>query len=305
MSLDNSFLNVSQFNLDFYSDLFSITDHLRQHPFQNLKNHQGLFGALVFFEASTRTRMSFEAALVQEGFYPLKLDSKMGSSLEKGETFEDTLLNIAAMGPQFIVVRCGDDLDLELIAEKISMPILNAGWGRVGHPTQALLDVLTMRNHWKKNSDSISCFKGKKLLIVGDITHSRVASSHFTLAKILGYEVAVCGPDHFIPENISVPVFKNLEEGLSWCDAAMALRVQHERHQNLYEMNSYHELFGFHEESLKALKSEGLILHPGPINHGIEFSPKIFKDSRCCVFEQVQSGVLVRQALIRKLISNK
>lgn len=258
----------------------------------------GKTGALLFFEASTRTRMSFETACARLGIYPLELTGKAGTSLEKGESLEDTILNVDAMKPSFLVIRSGDDLNLEELSEKIQSPIINAGWGRRGHPTQALLDAYTMRKYHG------SC-DGQRVLIVGDIRHSRVAASHFELAKKLNYEVALCGPEGFLPEDPKQKVFSTLAEGLQWATVAMALRVQLERHSAKYSLEHYRENYGFTVENLKSLAKDALIMHPGPINQGTEMDAEVLRDSRCCVLEQVSSGVLIRQSLIYSIVSEE
>ena len=271
--------------------LFSIADRIQQNGFLN-PLAAGQTGALLFFEASTRTRMSFETACARLGVYPLRFDGKAGTSLEKGETLEDTVLNVAAMNPAFLVVRCGDDLDLDLLKQKVSMPILNAGWGKRGHPTQALLDAYTIRQEY--GSD----LRGLKVLIVGDVRHSRVASSHFELAEKLGYEVALCGPADFLPKDFKGSIFTDLESGLKWADVAMALRVQLERHSEDSVLKDYRSQFGLTKQSASFLKKQGLIMHPGPINQGTEMDAEVLQDPRCRVLNQVTSGVLIRQSLI-------
>lgn len=258
----------------------------------------GKTGALLFFEASTRTRMSFETACARLGVYPLRLDGKSGSSLEKGETLEDTILNVNAMRPSFLVIRSGDELDFNDIAKKISTPILNAGWGKRGHPSQALLDAYTIRKH-------LGTCEGQKLLIVGDVRHSRVAASHFELAEKLGYEVALCGPKEFLPENSKAKIFSSLKEGLQWSTAAMALRVQLERHEAKYALADYRRDYGFTKENLKSLSAKALIMHPGPINQGTELDSDVLQDPRCQVLNQVENGVYIRQALIHLTLSEE
>lgn len=258
-------------------------------------NGLGKTAALLFFEASTRTRMSFETACARIGIQPIRLDTSGGTSLEKGETFEDTVLNVDAMKPSVLIVRCGDDLDLLALSKKVQSPILNAGWGRKGHPSQALLDAYTIRKKL------VSC-ENQRLLIVGDVRHSRVASSHFELAKKLGYEVALCGPKEFLGESTGHQVFSSLQEGLEWATVAMALRLQLERHENHCSLddyrNDYRSKYGFTEKNLAHLSSQALILHPGPINQGVEMDPQVLKDPRCRVLDQVSNGVVIRQSLI-------
>nr|BFD62041.1 aspartate carbamoyltransferase catalytic subunit [Bdellovibrio sp. HM001] len=270
--------------------LFSFADQIAAGKSSAIEGF-GKTGALLFFEASTRTRMSFETACARLGIHPLRLDGAAGSSLEKGESLEDTVLNVEAMQPSFLVIRTGDDLDLRALSEKISTPILNAGWGKKGHPTQALLDAYTIRKH-------LGSCAGQKLLIVGDVRHSRVAASHFELAEKLGYEVALCGPKEFLPQLPPCQVFSDLSQGLQWATAAMALRVQMERHDHKYSLTDYREQFGFTQKNLKALSAKALIMHPGPINQGTEMDADVLQDPRCKVLDQVHNGVLVRQSLI-------
>ena len=302
--LKNSLISLNSFSKEDISSLFTAVAQLEHQKSDLLEQGRSVAkfhsrtGALIFFESSTRTRLSFETACARLLIHPLIFDMKIGSSLEKGETFEDTVLNIAAMKPSFVVIRCGDELDLENLAQKIDMPILNAGWGRQGHPTQALLDAYTIRKH-------LHTCENQRVLIVGDVRHSRVAASHLELAPKLGYEIAFCGPQEFLPEKTSVKVFSNLQEGLKWSTVAMALRVQLERHTHSYSLAEYRDLYGFTQEHLKVLSDKALILHPGPINQGTEMDIEVMQDSRAKILDQVSNGVLVRQALIQKLLSQE
>ncbi len=296
----NSLIDLQNVSTDFLAHLFSLSEKLSQQKNsdrQLVEQRRGMTVALTFFESSTRTRMSFETACIREGVWPLLLDSKGGTSLDKGETHEDTLLNILAMGPQLLVVRCGDDFDLGRFAQTCSTPILNAGWGRRGHPTQALLDAAT----WLGHRPDLS---GAKLLVVGDIRHSRVVASHLELSRQLGYEIAFCGHEEFLPESTQQKVFSKLEDGLQWADAVMALRFQMERHQNRHFENDFRR-FSLTVENLKMLKSDALIFHPGPINHGIELTAEVLKDPRAVVLEQVRRGVWIRQALVRMILEGE
>lgn len=263
-----------------------------------LKNFAAKTAALLFFEPSTRTRFSFETAAARLGLHPLLLDGVAGTSLEKGESIEDTVMNIAAMEPAAIVIRCGDGVDLYDLQKRLPMPVLNAGWGQRAHPTQALLDALTLKANGRD-------FKNEKLLIVGDVKHSRVVGSHFQLAKILGYEIAICGPQEFLPENYQGRSFSQLDEGLSWCTSVMGLRVQHERHGEKHSTSSYRDQFGLNLQKLKKFNFDGLILHPGPINYGVEMELDVNQDSRCKILEQVKWGAYLRQALLARALTEK
>ncbi|HRO66283.1 MAG TPA: aspartate carbamoyltransferase catalytic subunit [Pseudobdellovibrionaceae bacterium] len=293
----SSLIDLKSLTAEALSRIFSLSKNL------SLKNTsensgKGRTAGLVFFEPSTRTRLSFEFACAREGVAPVTLSGEAGSSLEKGETPEDTVLNVAAMKPDVLIIRCGDGLDLEQLSRNLPMPILNAGWGKRGHPTQALLDAYAMMERW-------GTLEGRKLLIVGDVRHSRVAASHFELSRILGYEVAIAGPEGFLPKDPVVPIFENLEEGLRWADAVMSLRVQTERHQNPSDLASFLKTWGLDHRKLKALKSDGLIMHPGPVNWGVEMSIDVPSDPRTIILNQVTGGVFVRQALVRWALEGK
>lgn len=259
---------------------------------------EGKTAALLFFEASTRTRFSFEAASVRAGYHPLILDNGASTSLEKGETVFDTIRNIEALRPLFFVIRCDDQFDLHKLNEIISVPIINAGWGRIGHPTQALLDAMTLFEKWETLAH-------KKILFVGDVRHSRVVASHLQLASCLNYQIGCCGPQEFAPLASSqqhFTTFKNLGEGLQWADAVMALRVQKERHDGTaFDAKNYHHNFGLNSESIKKLAAQAFIMHPGPINYGIEMEESILQDPRSLILQQVENGVFLRQAIIQDL----
>ncbi|HEY8272092.1 MAG TPA: aspartate carbamoyltransferase catalytic subunit [Pseudobdellovibrionaceae bacterium] len=290
-------------NLDFVKieDLFLSALEFSKNP--AAQNFAAKTAALLFFEPSTRTRFSFETAAARLGLHPLVLDGVNGTSLEKGESIEDTVLNIAAMQPSAIVIRCGDEVDLYSLQEKAKIPILNAGWGKRAHPSQALLDALTLKANGRD-------LKKEKLLVIGDIKHSRVMGSHFQLAKILGYEIGMCGPKEFLPENNSSGIhFTNLTDGLSWATSVMALRVQHERHGKDHSIDNYQanypNQYGLSLQKLKAWKSDGLIMHPGPVNYGVELSLDVNQDPRCKILEQVKWGTYLRQALLAGVLSAK
>ncbi|MBS1971204.1 MAG: aspartate carbamoyltransferase catalytic subunit [Bdellovibrionales bacterium] len=285
-------------NLDFpkIESIFLSALEFSKHP--GSQNFAAKTAALLFFEPSTRTRFSFEAAAGRLGVHPLLLDGAAGTSLEKGESIEDTVLNIAAMEPAAVIIRCGDDVDLYDLQKKIKMPILNAGWGKKAHPTQALLDAMTLKANGRD-------FTKEKLLVIGDVKHSRVIGSHFQLAKILGYEIAVCGPKEFLPEGYQGKYFSRLDEGLSWATSIMALRVQHERHVEKFSVASYREQFGLNLQKLKSWKSDGLVMHPGPVNYGVELDLDVNQDPRCKILEQVKWGTYVRQALLANVLSQK
>ncbi|MGE3756824.1 MAG: aspartate carbamoyltransferase catalytic subunit [Pseudobdellovibrionaceae bacterium] len=273
---------------------------------KNIFEPSGETAALLFFEPSTRTRMSFQTAAGRLGVQPLVISGKQGTSGEKGETDEDTVKNVAAMDPSVLVIRCQDDLDLEDLSKKVSMPIINAGWGKKGHPTQALLDAYTI---WKKSKRNL---EGVRLLMIGDVLHSRIAFSHFEFLQKLGVSIGICGPSEFIPEpawcaDHRIECFENLDEALKWSDAVMALRVQFERHKDKMKISQeqFHKQYGLTVEKIRNQKSNLLIMHPGPINYGIEMAEGVMKDARNCVLEQVRNGVFIRTGILHLLLGRR
>lgn len=238
------------------------------------------------------------------GYHVLDLDNA-SSSLSKGETFEDTVLNLVAMRPDALVVRYGASKELDSLLPRLTIPVINAGSGTSAHPTQALLDAFTI--YREKGT-----LQGQKVLIVGDIRHSRVARSNFDVLMKLGAIVAVCGPAEFIPKTelpSGVRVFEALNEAIEWCDVYMGLRIQLERHtqsglpSDERALKAYHERFGLNRTHLQILKKDAMIMHPGPINHGVEFSSdkSVMNDPRNRVLQQVTNGVLIRASLLAQI----
>lgn len=294
-----SLLDLTTLSADEVKKLYSVAERLSHEGAQDREyfNHRrGLTGALVFFEPSTRTRLSFETACARSGLRTIGLHGAGGTSLEKGETAEDTILNVAAMGPALLVIRATDELDLEAMAARLPMPILNAGWGRRGHPSQALLDLFCL---WREGRDLVR----ERLLICGDIRHSRVAASHLELARMLGVQVALCGPPSFLPERpTDIQIFSKLKDGLEWATSVMALRVQLERHRDRPDLTGFHADWGISAQTLSRLSPEMRLLHPGPVNWGVELSHDVLQHPSCRILQQVQGGVWLRQALIERAL---
>ncbi len=297
--------NFEKINIDtLFSEALILKANFNKFQYTSGVYHSGYKGtaALLFFEPSTRTRFSFEAACSRAGYHPLILDGGIGTSIEKGETIEDTIFNIQSMRPLFFIVRCNDLVNLAKIETELEVPLINAGWGKQGHPTQALLDMLTVHEKFKK-------VENKNVLFVGDIKHSRVVSSHLELALKLNYNIAFCAPAEFLPSDLPAKVlaFSKLNEALEWADAVIALRVQKERHdnENIFLLEDYRENFGLNPKSLAALKSSALVMHPGPVNYGVEVESEVLADSRCVILKQVENGVFLREALIRKIFDNR
>jgi aspartate carbamoyltransferase catalytic subunit len=295
-----SFLDLQNLSLEKIESIFSVAEQfLKNNHSEKLTGKNPV--ALLFFEASTRTRLSFEMASHRLGLNPVLLDGGMKTSLEKGESIQDSILNVCAMKPSCAVIRCGDGIDLQQLSLRAGVPLINAGWGQKGHPTQALLDLFTLKKR-------LGSLKGKKLLILGDIKHSRVAASHEEIVHRLGLEVRYCTPEYFLPSDNKRAVFSNLKDGVEWADALLCLRSQFERHgsdvpiSDGEEIRKFKEFFTVSRAVLQDFKPSGVVLHPGPVHWGFDMDADIINDPRCAVLEQVTYGVCVRQALLQLLL---
>jgi aspartate carbamoyltransferase catalytic subunit len=259
---------------------------------------EGMAVANCFFEDSTRTRFSFELAEQHLGARLVSF-SAAGSSVSKGETLRDTARVIAAMGVDLVVVRHPMSGAPHYLARELSAGVINAGDGMHEHPTQGLLDLLTLRRAWGER------FEGRRIAIVGDIAHSRVARSAIHGLRILGAEVIVAGPATLMPaevETLGVTLAATVEEALEGADAAMALRVQRERMEKglLPSLAEYRRAWGLDANRLKRMKPEAPILHPGPVNRGVELDPEVADGPRSLILAQVTNGVAVRCAVLRR-----
>jgi aspartate carbamoyltransferase catalytic subunit len=300
--LGRSLLDIPDLSRDEIISLLQKTKSLKEKSGSNLPQLNAVSGksvALIFFEPSTRTRTSFEMAAFRLGLRVLNLAADT-SSAKKGETIYDTALNIEALRPHAMVIRhSGSGIPMQ-ISKLVKTPVINAGDGFHAHPTQALLDAFTIWENFGK-------FEGLNVTILGDIAHSRVARSNIHLLRKMGAHVTVCGPPTLIPplaEELGVKVSFNIDECLPKTDVLMALRMQMER-QNSFQvpsMKEYTTRYGINEERLGKLKSEALILHPGPVNRGVELMSVALRDSRARVIEQVQNGVLVRAVLLSEIL---
>ena len=262
--------------------------------------------ANLFFEDSTRTRVSFSMAAQTLGAKVVDLTSK-GSSVAKGETLLDTAWTIEAMGVDAIVVRSGDSGVAELIDEHTQCAVLNAGDGTHQHPTQALTDALTIGRSLGL-SDGWD-FGGLRVAIVGDVVSSRVARSNVGLLTGLGAEVVLVGPPGMAPsslESMGCRVTSDFDSVLGECDAVMMLRIQFERGggATLASTREYHARFGMNEGRLERMKDRAIVMHPGPMNRGVEISASVADGERSVVLEQVRGGVLVRQAAMAHAIGH-
>jgi aspartate carbamoyltransferase catalytic subunit len=255
----------------------------------------------LFFEASTRTQSSFELAGKRLGADVMNMSVK-SSSIKKGETLLDTAMTLNAMRPDILVVRHSSAGAVELLSQKVDCSVINAGDGGHEHPTQALLDALTIR----LNKGRIA---GLIVAICGDILHSRVARSNIMLLNALGARVRVIAPSTLLPpdaERLGVEVFNSMELGLRDADIVMALRLQQERMSRSYipSKREFFHFFGLDLEKLKFAKPDTLIMHPGPMNRGVEIDSAVADDSRSVISEQVELGVAVRMAVLEALARN-
>ncbi|WP_104696780.1 MULTISPECIES: aspartate carbamoyltransferase catalytic subunit [unclassified Helicobacter] len=247
-----------------------------------------------FFENSTRTLSSFEIAAKTLGAEVIKLDIAK-SSTSKGETMADTAANLNAMKPHAIIIRHKNAGAGEHLAQHVDCPIINGGDGAHAHPTQALLDLLTIHNHFDGN------IKGKKVGIVGDIRNSRVANSNIELLERFGLDITLIAPPHFLPKT-HLKTTQNLKETIKNLDIVISLRTQTERHsyQVYGSLQDYAKHFCITQDILK--DQDIIILHPGPVHHNIDIADEVLKDPRCKILEQVSNGVLIRMAVIEHCI---
>ncbi|MDW8272887.1 MAG: aspartate carbamoyltransferase catalytic subunit [Chitinophagales bacterium] len=272
-----------------------------QRPIKKVPSLRDITVANLFFEDSTRTRISFELAEKRLSADTINF-SVSGSSVKKGETLLDTVKNILAMKVDMIVIRHSSSGAPVFLSQHISASIINAGDGTNEHPTQALLDAYSL-------VERFGTLKGLRVLIVGDIKHSRVAASNIYLLNKMGAKVMVCGPPTLIPrhlESLNVKVEFNLKKALEWCDVANVLRIQLERMNIKYipSLREYALFYGINRALLDSLNKKITIMHPGPINRGIELSSDVADSSQSLILQQVENGVAVRMAVLY-LLANR
>ena len=249
----------------------------------------------LFFEPSTRTRISFEFAEKRLSADTVNIAAS-GSSVQKGETLVDTARNLEAMRIDMVVMRHGSSGAARFLAERIPSNVINAGDGRHEHPTQALLDLLTIRDHRGR-------IEGLKVCLVGDVLHSRVARSNIWGLTRLGAEVAVCGPRTLLPANVSdlgAQVFTSIDEAIEWADVLNVLRLQFERMQAGYvpSVREYNRVYGVTRERVERAPRDLLILHPGPMNRGVEIDSDVADGPHSVILDQVTNGVALRMAVL-------
>lgn len=288
------FLSLSSFSC---IDIQALID--RAHYFSLQKQPDKIHNLLkykifanVFYEPSTRTRCSFEVAAKRLGAEVVNFVPE-NSSVKKGETVYDTLKTLESLGVDSIILRHADDNVFDSLHGRFDLPFVNAGAGKLEHPSQGLLDLLTLHQEFGK-------LAGLKIAVCGDIKHSRVAGSLMVAAEKFGMEIYLCGPESLLPLQTR-PFIKraNFDEILPSVDAVMMLRIQLERHENL-ELNakSYHAQFGLTEARVHTMKKEAIILHPGPFNRGVEIADEVVEHKQSRIFKQMANGVYSRMAIL-------
>ncbi len=291
-------LGIKEISTEDIQLVFETADNFKSiinRPIKKVPSLRDVTVANVFFENSTRTRISFELAQKRLSADIINFAAS-SSSVSKGETLIDTVKNILAMKVDMVVMRHPAPGACVFLAKHIDASIINAGDGTHEHPTQALLDAYSIR-------EKLGSVKGKKIVIVGDIAHSRVALSNILCLKKLGAEVMVCGPNTLIPKHIAslgVKVETDLMKALNWCDVANMLRIQLERQEqnNFPSLREYSMMYGLNEERLHLLNKEIVIMHPGPINRGVEITSAVADSKHSIILDQVENGVAVRMAVM-------
>ena len=283
--------------------IFKTADHFKEvinRPIKKVPSLRDITVANLFFENSTRTKLSFELAEKRLSADMINFSASQ-SSVNKGETLIDTVNNILAMKVDVVVIRHPNPGVALFLSKNVDACIINAGDGTHEHPSQALLDAYSIK-------EKLGGLKRKKIAIVGDILHSRVALSNIYALKMLGAQIQLCGPKSLIPkhiESLGVTISSDLMQTLKWCDAVNMLRVQNERMDlNYFPSNrEYAQLYGLNAKKLASLKKEIILLHPGPINRGVEITSDVADSKNAIILDQVENGVAVRMAIIYLLVA--
>ena len=298
-------LGIKNLTLDEINLIFETSDKFKEvlsRPIKKVPSLRHLTIANVFFENSTRTKLSFELAQKRLSADIVNFSSSV-SSVKKGESLLDTIKNILVMKVDMIVMRHPNPGAPHFISKNIDASVINAGDGTHEHPTQALLDSYTIR-------EKIGKVKGKRIAIIGDITHSRVALSNIYLLQKLGAEVMLCGPSTLIPKhinNLNLKVENDIKKALDWCDVANVLRIQLERQKDKFfpSLREYSLYYGINKELLDSVDKNVIIMHPGPINRGVEISSDVADSKNSIILDQVENGVAIRMAVMYLLSLNK
>ena len=299
----NHLLGIKYINKNDIDLIFETADHFKEvinRPIKKVPSLRDITIANIFFENSTRTKLSFELAQKRLSADVISFSAAQ-SSVKKGETLIDTVNNILSMKVDMVVMRHANPGAAYFLSKNVKASIVNAGDGAHEHPTQALLDSYSIR-------EKLGEVAGKKVVIVGDVLHSRVALSNIYALQMQGAEVKVCGPKTLIPryiESLGVTVEPNLRKALEWCDVANMLRVQNERMDVNYfpSTREYVQQYGVDKSLLDSLNKEIIIMHPGPINRGVEITSEVADSNQSVILNQVENGVAIRMAVIYLLAS--
>lgn len=299
----NHLLGIKYINKNDIDLIFETADHFKEvinRPIKKVPSLRDITIANIFFENSTRTKLSFELAQKRLSADVISFSAAQ-SSVKKGETLLDTVNNILSMKVDIVVMRHANPGAAYFLSKNVKASIVNAGDGAHEHPTQALLDSYSIR-------EKLGEVSGKKVVIVGDVLHSRVALSNIYALQMQGAEVKVCGPKTLIPrhiESLGVTVEPNLRKALEWCDVANMLRVQNERMDvNFFpSTREYAQQYGVDKTILDSLSKEIVIMHPGPINRGVEITSEVADSNQSVILNQVENGVAIRMAVIYLLAS--
>lgn len=299
----NHLLGIKYLNKKDIDLIFETADHFKEvinRPIKKVPSLRDITIANIFFENSTRTKLSFELAQKRLSADVISFSTAQ-SSVKKGETLIDTVNNILSMKVDMVVMRHANPGAAYFLSQNVKASIINAGDGAHEHPTQALLDSYSIK-------ERLGEVGGKKIVIVGDILHSRVALSNIYALQMQGAEVKVCGPKTLIPkyiESLGVTVEPNLKKALEWCDVANMLRVQNERMDVNYfpSTREYAQQYGVDRQLLNSLGKEIVIMHPGPINRGVEITSDVADSKQSVILDQVENGVAIRMAVIYLLAS--
>lgn len=287
-------LNLDDFSIEEINKILDLAQEFRE---GKKVDYQGKkIVANLFFEPSTRTHYSFDMAALRLGCRTQNFDTN-NSSLKKGETLYDTVKTFESFGVDALVIRHVENEYYKQLVDKIKVPILNGGDGTGNHPSQSLLDLLTIRQEFGK-------FEGLKVVIVGDIKHSRVAHTNMKVMQRLGMQVYTSGPEEYKEEGCN---YVALDEIINQVDVVMLLRVQHERHTTAMAetVEEYHELFGINQNRVEKMKENAIIMHPAPFNRNVEIADDIVECSKARIFKQVENGVFVRMALLHMALGQE
>lgn len=290
----NSLFQLSSLSVDEIQHLLDVAEQCRQGRF--IDSEKGKIVANLFFEPSTRTQYSFNTAEEKLGMKVINFNAQ-ASSMQKGETFYDTVKTFESFGIDAVVIRDRQDEYYKQLQGRINIPILNAGDGKKDHPTQSLLDLMTIRQEFGH-------FDGLKIAIVGDVKYSRVAHTNIEVMQRLGMRCFISGPQEYRDPQYD---YIDFDQAVKDMDVIMLLRVQHERHEQAMSLTQeeYHARYGLTLERVKAMKDTAIIMHPAPFNRGVEIADEVVECGKSRIFKQINNGVFVRMAVLKRAMEGR